>query len=132
MSTEISNAYDGVDHDTDYENQMTLRIMQERLHECMAASRHLIIVEGYKKIHMIGVRSHELWKVDSDYMYYVECGFFVIEAYSQMYVVEAKDSYIIDEYTKFGTISGMELLSKVQEADIEEDYQIAYQRMRGV
>ena len=65
-------------------------------------------------------------------MYYVECGFFVIEAYSQMYVVEAKDSYIIDEYTKFGTISGMELLSKVQEADIEEDYQIAYQRMRGV
>lgn len=110
----------------------TLRIMQERLHECIVASRHLIISEGYKKVHLVGVKFHELWKIADEYMYYVECGFLVIESYSQMFVVEAKNAYLIDEYTKFGSISAMELISKVQEADIFEDFQIAYKRMRGV
>ena len=110
----------------------TLRIMQERLHESIVASRHLIISEGHKKIHLVGVKFHELWKINDEYMYYVECGFLVIESYSQMFVVEAKCAYLVDEYTKFGSISAMELISKVQEADIFEDFQIAYKRMRGV
>lgn len=132
MSNETFTVSSQVDHDTDYNNSETLRIMQERLHECIASSRHLIIVEGYKKVHLVGVRFHELWKVGSDYVYYIECGFFVIEVYSQMFVVEAKNAYIIDEYTKFGSIPTMELLYKVGEADIYEDFQIAYRRMRGV
>lgn len=139
MSTRILDAYeskafrlprpeiDNVEVDSE-----TLRIMQERLHECITASRHLIISEGYKKVHMVGVRSHELWKVGSDYVYYVECGFFVIEAHNQMFIVEAKCGYLIDEYTKFGSISAMELLSKVHEAEIDEEFTIAYKRMRGV
>jgi len=111
----------------------TLRIMQERLHESIVASRHLIIAESdSKKIHLVGVKLHELWKIADDYMYYVECGFLVIESYSQMFVVEAKNAYLVDEYTKFGSISAMELIGKVQEADIFEDFQIAYKRMRGV
>lgn len=110
----------------------TLRILQDRLHECILASRNLIITEGHKNIHMIGVKFHELWKVGTDYVYYVECGFLVIESYSQMFIVEAKNAYLIDEYTKFGSISAMELIGKVQEADIYEDFSIAYRRMRGV
>lgn len=110
----------------------TLRIMQERLHECITSSRHLIISEGYKKVHMVGVRSQELWKIGADYVYYVECGFFVIESYSQMFIVEAKNAYLIDEFTKFGSISAMELINKVQDADIFEDFSTAYKRMRGV
>ncbi len=110
----------------------TLRIMQERLHESIVASRHLIISEGHKKIHLVGVKFHELWKIDNEYMYYVECGFLVIESYSQMFVVEAKNAYLVDEYTSFGSISAMELIGKVQDADIFEDFQIAYKRMRGV
>ncbi len=120
----------------DREQSTTLRIMQERMYECLTCAgkgtRHLIIVEGYKKIHMVGVRFHELWKVGTDHVYYVECGFLVIEAYNQMFIVEAKTSYLIDEDTKFGSISSMELLNKVHEADIYEDYSIAYRRMRGV
>jgi len=110
----------------------TLRIMQDRLHECITSSRHLIISEGHKNIHLVGVKFQELWKVGDDYVYYVECGFLVIEVYSEMFVVEAKNGYLIDEYTKFGSISAMELISKVQEADIFEDFSIAYKRMRGV
>ncbi len=111
----------------------TLRIMQERLHESIVASRHLIISEDdSRKIHLVGVKFHELWKIADEYMYYVECGFLVIESYSQMFVVEAKNAYLVDEYTKFGSISAMELIGKVQEADIFEDFQIAYKRMRGV
>ncbi len=110
----------------------TLRIMQERLHECITSSRHLIIAEGYRKIHMVGVKFQELWKVGADYVYYVECGFLVIEAYNEMFIVEAKNGYLIDEYTQFGSISAMELINKVQDADIFEDFSIAYKRMRGV
>lgn len=138
MLTEISNAYSAVDQDTDYNNSETLRIMQERMHECITASRHLIIAEeDLRKVHMVGVRTHELWKVGSDYVYYVECGFLVIEAHSQLFIVETKTGYLIDEYTKFGSISTMELLGKIQDADDEEsgiyqDFQIAYKRMRGV
>lgn len=81
---------------------------------------------------MVGVRSQELWKIGADYVYYVECGFFVIESYSQMFIVEAKNAYLIDEFTKFGSISAMELINKVQDADIFEDFSTAYKRMRGV
>lgn len=81
---------------------------------------------------MVGVKFQELWKVGTDYVYYVECGFLVIEAYSEMFIVEAKNAYIIDEYTQFGSISAMELINKVQDADIFEDFSIAYKRMRGV
>lgn len=108
----------------------TLKIMQDRLHECLVASRHIIITEGDKKIHLVGVKFHELLKVDNEYMYYVECGFLVIEVYSQMYIVESKNSYLIDEYTKFGSIGTMELWNKVMECEIDEDFQIAYKRMR--
>ena len=109
----------------------TLQIMRDRMHECIVASRHLVITEGYKVIHLVGVKLQDLWEIDDNYMYYVECGFLVIEAHEQMFVVEAKNSYLIDEYTKFGSIGIMELLSKVQEADIYEEFQIAYKRMRG-
>ncbi len=101
------------------------------MHECIVASRHLVITEGHKVIYMVGVKLQDLWEIDGNYMYYVECGFLVIEAHEQMFVVEAKNSYIIDEYTKFGSIATMELLGKIQEADIYEEFQIAYKRMRG-
>lgn len=140
MSTRILDAYESkafrlprpeID-DVPVESE-TLRIMQERLHESIVASRHLIIAEeDHRKIHLVGVKLHELWKINDEYMYYVECGFLVIESYSQMFVVEAKCAYLIDEYTKFGSISAMELIGKVQEADIFEDFQVAYKRMRGV
>ena len=63
-------------------------------------------------------------------MYHVECGFLVIEVYSQMYIVESKNAYLIDEYTKFGSIGTMELWNKVMECEIDEDFQVAYKRMR--
>ena len=109
----------------------TLRIMQERLHECLVASRHLVIAEEVKNIYLIGVKFQDLWKVQNDYMYYVECGFLVIEKPPQMFIVESKNSYIIDEYTKFGSIRSMEIIDKVTEADIFEDYKIAYSRMKA-
>ena len=65
-------------------------------------------------------------------MYYVECGFLVIESNGQMHVVEAKNAYLIDEYTKFGSVGALELLEKVREAEIDEEFEIAYRRMRGV
>lgn len=133
MSIETSTAYSRPKRElinTQEVMDETLKIMQDRLHECLVASRHIIITEGDRKIHLVGVKFHELWKLDNEYMYHVECGFLVIEVYSQMYIVESKNSYLIDEYTKFGSIGTMELWNKVMECEIDEDFQIAYKRMR--
>jgi hypothetical protein len=107
-------------------------MMQDRMHRCIAASRHLVIAESGKNIYLVGVRLHELWKIDNEFLYYVECGFLVIESFGQMHVVEAKNAYLVDEYTKFGSVGALELLEKVREAEIDEEFEIAYRRMRGV
>lgn len=117
---------------SDYYNSETLRMMQDRMHRCIAASRHLVIVESGKNIYLVGVRLHDLWKIDNEFMYYVECGFLVIESNGQMFVVEAKNAYLVDEYTKFGSVGALELIEKVREAEIDEEFEIAYRRMRGV
>jgi len=121
-----------VSEDSDYYNSETLRMMQDRMHRCIAASRHLVIVESGKNIYLVGVRLHDLWKIDNEFMYYVECGFLVIESNGQMHVVEAKNAYLVDEYTKFASVGALELLEKVREAEIDEEFEIAYRRMRGV
>ena len=116
----------------DYHHSETLRMMQDRMHRCIAASRHLVIAESGKNIYLVGVRLHDLWKIDNEFMYYVECGFLVIESNGQMHVVEAKNAYLVDEYTKFGSVGALELIEKVREAEIDEEFEIAYRRMRGV
>lgn len=121
-----------VSEDSDYYNSETLRIMQDRMHRCIAASRHLVIVESGKNIYLVGVKFHDLWKIDNEFMYYVECGFLVIESFGQMHVVEAKNAYLVDEYTKFASVGSLELLEKVREAEIDEEFEIAYRRMRGI
>lgn len=121
-----------VSEDSDYYNSETLRMMQDRMHRCIAASRHLVIAESGKNIYLVGVKLHDLWKIDNEFMYYVECGFLVIESNGQMHVVEAKNAYLVDEYTKFGSVGALELLEKVREAEIDEEFEIAYRRMRGV
>lgn len=110
----------------------TVQIMRDRLHECLVASRHLIITEGIRKIHMIGVNFTELWNVKDDWCYYVEAGFLLIEQNSDFYIVEAKTGFLIDEYTKFGSIPISEIMFKMVDTDILEDFREAYKRMRGV
>lgn len=103
-----------------------MTILLDLLEDCLQASHNLVVSDGDKTIYIVMVKEI---KVGTNFVV-VNPNFLVVRTINDYYIIRNKKLYILDEYSKFGSISYEEIVREVEDTDIEMAFKQSYSQVK--
>lgn len=104
----------------------TMNILVNHLQECLAASNHLVIRDEEYLIYCIMIKSIDL----GTNFIIVKSNFLLVRTVNDYYIVRNKVSYILDEYSKFGSVHLEEIEREIEDTDLELAFKQEYKKVK--